>query len=128
MTRCVVRLTTTTPRALLKLTQMLRDTGLADVQLARQSGQIPAPGNTDKSMDAFERDVLSIPIRHYPLHNALMRYGLEWNETVSNKQVSAMNVLIVFAHPETKSLSASLHDVAVKELDVAVHTVQVSDR
>ena len=38
-----------------------------------------------------------------------------------------MNVLIVFAHPEPKSLSASLRDVAIKELEAAGHTVQVSD-
>jgi len=38
-----------------------------------------------------------------------------------------MNVLIVFAHPEPKSLSASLRDVAVRELQAAGHTVQVSD-
>jgi NAD(P)H dehydrogenase (quinone) len=38
-----------------------------------------------------------------------------------------MNVLIVFAHPEPKSLSASLRDVAVQELEAAGHTVQVSD-
>jgi NAD(P)H dehydrogenase (quinone) len=38
-----------------------------------------------------------------------------------------MNVLIVFAHPEPKSLSASLRDVALHELEAAGHTVQVSD-
>jgi NAD(P)H dehydrogenase (quinone) len=38
-----------------------------------------------------------------------------------------MNVLIVFAHPEPKSLSASLRDVAVRELEAAGHMVQVSD-
>lgn len=38
-----------------------------------------------------------------------------------------MNVLIVFAHPEPKSLSASLRDVSVRELEAAGHTVQVSD-
>lgn len=38
-----------------------------------------------------------------------------------------MNVLIVFAHPEQKSLSASLRDVAVRELEAVGHTVQVSD-
>lgn len=38
-----------------------------------------------------------------------------------------MNVLIVFAHPEPKSLSASLRDVAVQALEAAGHTVQVSD-
>ncbi|TWB10886.1 NAD(P)H dehydrogenase (quinone) [Rhizobium sp. ERR 1071] len=38
-----------------------------------------------------------------------------------------MNVLIAFAHPEPKSLSASLRDVAVQELEAAGHTVEVSD-
>jgi NAD(P)H dehydrogenase (quinone) len=38
-----------------------------------------------------------------------------------------MKVLIVFAHPEPRSLSASLRDVAVHELEAAGHDVQVSD-
>ncbi len=38
-----------------------------------------------------------------------------------------MNVLIVFAHPEPKSLSASLREVAIHELEAAGHTVRVSD-
>lgn len=38
-----------------------------------------------------------------------------------------MNVLIVFAHPEPRSLAASLRDVAVTELEAAGHDVQVSD-
>ncbi|RWX79033.1 flavodoxin family protein [Neorhizobium lilium] len=38
-----------------------------------------------------------------------------------------MNVLIVFAHPEPRSLNASLRDVAVSELERLGHTVQVSD-
>lgn len=38
-----------------------------------------------------------------------------------------MKVLIVFAHPEPKSLSASLRDVAVRELEGAGHEVRVSD-
>ncbi|MFL9828097.1 NAD(P)H-dependent oxidoreductase [Rhodoplanes sp. SY1] len=38
-----------------------------------------------------------------------------------------MNVLIVFAHPEPRSLSAALRDVAVAELTAAGHAVQVSD-
>jgi len=53
--------------------------------------------------------------------------GLAWGDTVSNKQVLVMKVLIVFAHPEPQSLSASLRDVAVQELEGAGHTVQVSD-
>lgn len=38
-----------------------------------------------------------------------------------------MNVLIVYAHPEPKSLNGSLHKFSVKRLEKAGHTVQVSD-
>lgn len=38
-----------------------------------------------------------------------------------------MNVLIVYAHPEPRSLTASLKDIAVKVLTDAGHTVQLSD-
>ncbi|HEY4201543.1 MAG TPA: NAD(P)H-dependent oxidoreductase [Devosiaceae bacterium] len=38
-----------------------------------------------------------------------------------------MKILFVFAHPEPKSLSASLRDVAIRELEAAGHEVQVSD-
>jgi len=38
-----------------------------------------------------------------------------------------MNVLIVYAHPEPRSLNGSLKDFAVKHLENAGHTVQVSD-
>lgn len=38
-----------------------------------------------------------------------------------------MNVLIVYAHPEPKSLNGSLKSFAVKHLEQAGHTVQVSD-
>ncbi|MDH6268780.1 NAD(P)H dehydrogenase (quinone) [Rhizobium sp. SG_E_25_P2] len=38
-----------------------------------------------------------------------------------------MKILLVFAHPEPKSLSASLRDVAVHELEAAGHEVRVSD-
>lgn len=38
-----------------------------------------------------------------------------------------MKVLIVFAHPEPQSLSASLRDVAIAELEADGHEVQVSD-
>ncbi|MFM0172500.1 NAD(P)H-dependent oxidoreductase [Paraburkholderia sediminicola] len=38
-----------------------------------------------------------------------------------------MNVLLVYAHPEPKSLNGSLRDFAVKRLEDAGHTVQVSD-
>jgi NAD(P)H dehydrogenase (quinone) len=39
----------------------------------------------------------------------------------------AMNVLLVYAHPEPKSLNGALKDFAVKRLEAAGHTVQVSD-
>lgn len=38
-----------------------------------------------------------------------------------------MNVLIVFAHPEPKSLNGKLKDVAVETLTAAGHEVKVSD-
>lgn len=38
-----------------------------------------------------------------------------------------MKVLLVFAHPEPQSLSASLRDVAIRELEAAGHEVHVSD-
>ncbi|CAI8928368.1 NAD(P)H dehydrogenase (quinone) [Pseudomonas sp. IT-194MI4] len=38
-----------------------------------------------------------------------------------------MNVLLVYAHPEPKSLNGSLKDFAVKRLEAAGHQVQVSD-
>lgn len=38
-----------------------------------------------------------------------------------------MNILIVFAHPEPRSLAASLRDVAIAALEAAGHTVRVSD-
>lgn len=38
-----------------------------------------------------------------------------------------MNILLVFAHPEPRSLAASLRAVAVAELEAAGHTVRVSD-
>lgn len=38
-----------------------------------------------------------------------------------------MNVLIVFAHPDPRSLNAALRDAAIAELEAQGHTVQVSD-
>jgi NAD(P)H dehydrogenase (quinone) len=38
-----------------------------------------------------------------------------------------MNVLLVFAHPEPRSLNGALRDVAVQELEAQGHTVLVSD-
>jgi NAD(P)H dehydrogenase (quinone) len=38
-----------------------------------------------------------------------------------------MNVLIVYAHPEPRSLNGALKDFAVRRLEQAGHTVQVSD-
>lgn len=38
-----------------------------------------------------------------------------------------MNILLVYAHPEPKSLNGSLKDFAVKHLEASGHKVQVSD-
>src|ERR1700737_4200005 len=38
-----------------------------------------------------------------------------------------MKVLLVFAHPEPRSLNGALRDVAVKELQAQGHEVRVSD-
>ncbi len=38
-----------------------------------------------------------------------------------------MNVLIVYAHPQPRSLNGALRDFAVQHLEAAGHTVQVSD-
>ncbi len=38
-----------------------------------------------------------------------------------------MKILIVFSHPEARSLTASLRDVAIKELEAQGHEVRVSD-
>lgn len=38
-----------------------------------------------------------------------------------------MNVLIVYAHPEPRSLNGALRDFAIKRLEDAGHTVQLSD-
>lgn len=38
-----------------------------------------------------------------------------------------MNVLIVFAHPERRSLNGALLDVAIRELELQGHSVHVSD-
>ena len=40
---------------------------------------------------------------------------------------ATMNILLVYAHPEPKSLNGSLKDFSVKHLEDAGHTVQVSD-
>jgi NAD(P)H dehydrogenase (quinone) len=38
-----------------------------------------------------------------------------------------MNVLLVFAHPEPRSLNGALRDVAIKELEAQGHNVRLSD-
>lgn len=48
-------------------------------------------------------------------------------KVVSNNQVLAMNVLFVTAHPDPRSLNASLRKVAVEELEAQGHSVEVSD-
>jgi NAD(P)H dehydrogenase (quinone) len=47
--------------------------------------------------------------------------------TVFSHEGPIMNVLIVYAHPEPKSLNGSLKDFTVRHLERAGHTVQVSD-
>jgi NAD(P)H dehydrogenase (quinone) len=56
-----------------------------------------------------------------------MAARLAWDVTVSSKKALVMNVLIVFAPPEPRSLNASLRDIAIEELEAQGHTVQVSD-
>lgn len=56
-----------------------------------------------------------------------MAVRLAWDVTVSSRKALSMNVLIVFAHPEPRSLNASLRDIAIRELEAQGHTVQVSD-
>lgn len=41
--------------------------------------------------------------------------------------VNRMKILLVFAHPETRSLNAALRDVAVQELEAQGHEVRVTD-
>lgn len=38
-----------------------------------------------------------------------------------------MNVLLVYAHPEPRSLNGSLRDVTIRRLEAAGHTVELSD-
>jgi NAD(P)H dehydrogenase (quinone) len=38
-----------------------------------------------------------------------------------------MNVLLVYAHPEPRSLNGALKNFAVQRLQAAGHSVQVSD-
>lgn len=45
----------------------------------------------------------------------------------SSTKVLIMKVLILFAHPEPRSLNGSLRDVAVRELEAEGHEVRVSD-
>lgn len=47
--------------------------------------------------------------------------------TVFSHEGPIMNVLIIYAHPEPKSLNGSLKDFTVRHLERAGHTVQVSD-
>jgi NAD(P)H dehydrogenase (quinone) len=45
----------------------------------------------------------------------------------TDSEESVMNVLIIYAHPEPRSLNGSLKDFCVKCLEQAGHAVQVSD-
>lgn len=56
-----------------------------------------------------------------------MAVRLAWKKIFSSEQVRIMNVLMVFAHPEPRSLNAALRDVAIEELEAHGHTVRVSD-
>src|ERR1041385_7336639 len=38
-----------------------------------------------------------------------------------------MNILLVFAHPEPRSLNGALRDIAIQALQAQGHTVRVSD-
>lgn len=118
-------------KRLFQLAYMARDAGLADVHLARHGREIPAFGHADECTHTFQSDVrlihftaLSYP---YSIYTGLIVRRLVCGVTVSSKQVFAMNVLIVFAHPEPRSLNAALRDVAVEELKTQGHTVEISD-
>jgi NAD(P)H dehydrogenase (quinone) len=118
-------------QCLLQFVKMPRDAGLTNIHLARDSRKVSALRDANERPHAFECDVrlihftaLSYP---YPAYTGLMVRRLVCKKTVSSKRVLAMNVLIVFAHPEPRSLNAALRDVAVEELQAQDHTVQVSD-
>ena len=115
----------------LQFVKMPRYAGLADVHLSRDGRKVPALRDADEGAHAFERYVrlihysaLSYP---YSIYTGIIGPRLVWEQIVSNKQVPAMNVLIVFAHPDPRSLNASLRDVAVEELEAEGHSVEVSD-
>jgi putative NADPH-quinone reductase len=46
---------------------------------------------------------------------------------ICHRNTDAMKVLLVFAHPEPRSLNGALRDVAVAELEVQGHEVRLSD-
>lgn len=115
----------------LQFMKMPRDAGLTDVHLARDGREVPPFRDADKGAHTFERYIRSIHFSalSYPksLYTGLIGHRLAWEKANSNKQVPAMNVLIVFAHPDPRSLNASLRDVAVQELESGGHEVRVSD-
>lgn len=51
----------------------------------------------------------------------------ETSATSATSTTSAKNVLIIYAHPEHRSLNGSLHDFTVRHLREAGHQVEVSD-
>ena len=115
----------------LQFVKMPCDAGLADIHLARDSREILPLRDANEGAYAFESYVRSIHFSalSYPLsiYTGIIGRRLAWEKTVPNQQVPAMNVLIVFAHPDPRSLNASLRDVAVEELEAQGHSVEVSD-
>jgi NAD(P)H dehydrogenase (quinone) len=56
------------------------------------------------------------------------QYTVEIHKLAAHSfESSAMNILIVYAHPEPTSLNAALRDFSVQHLQAAGHAVQVSD-
>lgn len=115
----------------LQFMKMPCDAGLTDIHLARDGREVPPFRDADKGAHTFERYIRSIhfTVLSYPksLYTGLIGHRLAWEKTNSNKQVPAMNVLIVFAHPDPRSLNASLRNVAIEELEAQGHSVEVSD-
>lgn len=115
----------------LQFMKMPRDAGLTDAHLARDGREVPPLRDADEGAHAFKGYIRSIHFSalSYPqsIYTGIIGRRLAWEKTVSNKQVPAMNVLIVFAHPDPRSLNASLRNVAIEELEVQGHSVEVSD-
>jgi len=48
-------------------------------------------------------------------------------DTIADTPVTGVNVLIIYAHPESTSFAGALKNVAVSALTAAGHRVEVSD-